>query len=109
MRQATKVVLATLSCVAVIGLIAAAPAAVAQSVGDDAQRTVERPSNSGSSVDSGGGEKSGSGVGADGSAAVRPGSVGPPALGNPNRGMSGYYRNSIGMTPPSGRLGGGQR
>jgi hypothetical protein len=109
MRQVTTIATAGLFCVAVIVLHAMSSNAFAQNARNDAQHTLERPSNSGSSVDDGGGQKIGSGVGADGSAAVGPGSVGPPALGNPNRGMSGYYRNSIGMTPPSGRFGGGRR
>jgi translation initiation factor IF-2 len=98
-----------LAVIALIGMVSLSASAVAQGTGEDGARpTVRAGEPVGSAgVTPGAGAGNRGGVGAPGGIETRSGAAGPPSLGDVNRGMSGFYRNRIGMTPPSGRFGGG--
>jgi len=93
--------------VALVGVAAVSAAAMAQGSGGDGARSTVRPAEPGSPGRVAPGDGGGSGVGSPSRVEPRAGAPVAPSLGDVNRGMSGYYRNRIGMTPPSGRLGGG--
>jgi hypothetical protein len=100
---------AGLAVIALIGVAAVPASAMAQGTGEDGVPPAVRAAEPGWSagVTPGGGDGNRGGVGAPGRVETRSRGVGPPSLGNVNRGMSGYYRNRIGMTPPGGRFGAG--
>jgi hypothetical protein len=93
--------------VALVGVAAVSAGAMAQGTGEDGARPTVRRAEPGSSGGVAPGDRGGSGVGSPSRVEPRAGAPVAPSLGDVNRGMSGYYRNRIGMTPPSGRLGGG--
>ena len=95
--------------VAVVAVAATSAGAMAQGTGEDGARPTVRPAEPGASGGVVAGEGGGKGVGAPSRVEPRAGAPIAPSLGDPNRGMSGYYRNRIGMTPPSGRSSGGGR
>ena len=92
------------TAVMMIGIAGVSVSATAQSTREDTPRLAEPGSSGGVAR----GERSGSGVDAPNRVETRSGSARPPSLGDPNRGMSGFYRNRIGMTPPSARRGSGR-
>ena len=94
--------------VALVGVAAVSAGAMAQGTGEDGARPTVRSAEPGSSGGVVAGEGGGGGVGAPSRVEPRAGASVAPSLGDPNRGMSGYYRNRIGMTPPSGRSSGGR-
>ncbi len=96
------------SAVMLMGIAAAAGSAMAQGVGGDAPLSAAGSAENGSSGGVKRGERRGGDVGTQKRAEPQSGSSRPPSLGSPNRGMSGYHRNSIGTTPPSARHGGGR-
>ena len=98
--------------IALIGVAAVAAGAVAQGAREDGSRPGVRSGEPGSSAGVARGERGERGrfgapsrVEKRSRAETRSGDGRPPSLGDPNRGMSGYYRNRIGMTPPSARGG----
>jgi hypothetical protein len=89
---------------ALIGVTAISASAMAQGTGADGSRPDVRSAEPGSSEGVVAGE--GGGVRAPGRVEPRAAAPVAPSLGDVDRGMSGYYRNRIGTTPPSGRGGG---
>jgi len=94
------------AAVGLVGVAAITVSAMAQGTGSDGSRPTVQSAGPGSSGRVIAGERSGSGVGVPSRVEPRAGASVAPSLGDVNRGMSGYYRNRTGMTPPSGRGGG---
>jgi hypothetical protein len=97
---------AVVGLVGLVGMTAISASAMAQGTGSDGSRPTVRSAEPGSSGGVVAGEGGGGGVGAPSRVEPRAGAPVAPSLGDVDRGMSGYYRNRIGMTPPSGRNGG---